>query len=129
MGLFAPGFKDLGEIMRRMQRGLDAEAERFGMLGCSHWVAMERDYANSICFIMYFQAEKYVSVPSQWLSLTVSRGLQDFARSKLHKDAYMWWSRNGDKYPYIHMWQETYVSPPGHWRSSHTNGAPTLLRE
>jgi hypothetical protein len=61
MGLFAPGFKDLGDIMRRMQRGLDAEAERYGLLGCSPWVAMERDYANSICFIMYFSAEKYVS--------------------------------------------------------------------
>ena len=71
-----------------------------------------------------------VCLPSKSMAvLTVSRGLKDFAHSELHKEAYMWWAKNGDKYPYIHMWQETYVSPPGHWRSSHTNGAPTLLRE
>jgi len=82
------------------------------MLGCSPWVAMERDYANGINFIMYFKDEK---------------GLQDFAQSELHKEGWMWWAKNGTKYPHIHMWQETYVSPPGHWHNGHTNGAPTLL--
>lgn len=62
--MFGPGFKQLGDTMRKMQRGLDAEAEKYGMLGCSPWVAMERDYANGINFIMYFKDEKLVSLQS-----------------------------------------------------------------
>jgi hypothetical protein len=70
MGLFAPGFKDLGDIMRGMQRRLDAEAEKYGLLGSSPWVAMERSYANSLCFIMYFQAEKCVPPPHHLLHMS-----------------------------------------------------------
>jgi hypothetical protein len=38
-----------------------------------------------------------------------------------------WWSKVQATHPYISIYHETFVSPPGHWETIYVNMKPTLM--
>ena len=65
LGTFAPGFKETGEFMMRMQKDINERAEEYGMLGSSMWMAAERDTNNGNMAVMYFKDSEYASDTSR----------------------------------------------------------------
>jgi hypothetical protein len=55
MGILAPGFKQLGDYMAKMQEDLNLRAEEYGLLNSSLWVGGERSSGNEIMHAMYFK--------------------------------------------------------------------------
>jgi Domain of unknown function (DUF4188) len=62
LGILAPGFKETGEFMMRMQKDISKRAEEYGMLGSSMWMATERDTSNGNMSVMYFKESEYASL-------------------------------------------------------------------
>ena len=112
LGLLAPGFKDLGDYMDKMQQELNDRAEEFGLLGSSHWLESGRETGNEQLFLMYFRD---------------TAGLHAYAHGELHREGWAWWNRTMAQHPHIAIWHEAYEAPAGAWESIYVNTRPTLL--
>jgi Domain of unknown function (DUF4188) len=55
------------------------------------------------------------------------RGLHRYTLDPLHREAWTWWNKSFQKYPYIHIWHEVYVVPKGNYEAVYANGHPSLL--
>jgi hypothetical protein len=55
LGPLAPGFKETGDFMMRMQKDIDERAEEYGLLGSSFYLAADRETANGNMTVMYFK--------------------------------------------------------------------------
>jgi hypothetical protein len=54
-GVFAPGFKELGDYFGKMLKELDERAEEFGVLGTSGWTGTAKPASNNTMTIIYFK--------------------------------------------------------------------------
>jgi hypothetical protein len=55
LGVLAPGYKETGDFMMRMQKDVDERAEEYGFLGSSFYLAAERETSNGNMSVMYFK--------------------------------------------------------------------------
>jgi hypothetical protein len=113
MGILGPRFKELGGFFDKMQRDLDANAEKYGLLGASSWIGNgERATGNELLTVMYFKT---------------AEGVHAFAHDPLHREGWLWWNKIIASTPYISIWHELYVAPKGHYESIYVNSEPILL--
>ena len=113
LGLFAPGYKKLGDYFEAMTRDVEAQAETYEYLGSQHWVSEgQRDTNNELMSVMYFKT---------------SEGLHKYAHGPLHREGWNWWNKNLAKHPHIGIWHEVFVAPKGAWETIYINSQPLGL--
>jgi hypothetical protein len=114
LGLFAPGFKQLGDYMARMQKDVNRRAEEYGLLNSSLYVGAERSTGNELTYIMYFRNPE---------------GIHKYAHDDLHREAWVWYNKAATTTDLSHMtiFHEIFHSPAGNWETLYANSAPTLL--
>lgn len=58
LALFAPGMKEAGDYMKRMQKDLSDRADEYGLHGSSLWLGAAKETSNSIMSVMYFKNQE-----------------------------------------------------------------------
>jgi hypothetical protein len=111
LGLFAPGFKDLGKHFTKMTAELEKGTGDNGFLGASYW--LRRDSAGS----------ENVQV-SYWRSV---EDIHKFAHGPTHREAWKWWDRMVKDLDHIGINHEIYVADKGNWETIYVNFQPTML--
>jgi len=113
LGVLGPGFKQLGDYFTGMGKEVERDAEKYGFLGSSDWIANgERATGNEIMTVMYFKT---------------SEGLHAYAHGELHRKAWNWWNATYKEHPHISIWHEMYIVPAGHWETIYVNTRPLLM--
>ncbi|KAL9105667.1 MAG: hypothetical protein Q9187_008671 [Circinaria calcarea] len=110
LGIFAPGFKELGDLFQNMWIDAEADRAKSGYLGkTSTLMAIEHGAGTTILTISYWQSMAH---------------LQAFANSPVHRLGLNWWTKNHKEYPHIGIMHETYVVPWGNWENIYDNFHP-----
>lgn len=113
MGLFGPGFKELGDYFESMVNDVKANAVKYDFLGNSNWTAAEkRSTGNHLLNVMYFKSPE---------------GLHAFAHDELHREGWNWYNKHIHDYPHMSIYHEMFVVPKGHWESIYVNSEPMLM--
>jgi hypothetical protein len=111
LGMFAPGFKEVGEQFTAMMDELSVDASKHGFLGATNWVnAGLRTTSNEILNIMYFEDEV---------------ALHAYAHGPLHTKATEWWHKTAAEHKHIGIMHEVFASPKKHWEGVYLNYQPT----
>ncbi|KAL3459674.1 hypothetical protein BJX64DRAFT_264501 [Aspergillus heterothallicus] len=114
LGMLAPGAKTLGDHATKMVADMSADAEKYGLLGLSHWTKQEDGAGNETMFIFYLRDYD---------------GLHRFAHDKVHMDGVVWWTQIVKDHPHIAIFHETYVVPKGQWENIYINSKPTGMAD
>jgi len=113
MGVLGPGFKELGDFFTKMAKEVERDAEKYGFLGSSDWLANgERPTGNETMTVMYFKT---------------SEGLHAYAHGELHRKGWKWWNDTYKQHPHLSIWHEMFVAPAGHWETIYVNTRPLLM--
>ncbi|KAF2670082.1 hypothetical protein BT63DRAFT_424047 [Microthyrium microscopicum] len=112
MGILAPGFKEVGDYMIKMQKDSSARAQEYGLLASSAWMSTERDSSNEVMYVMYFRN---------------TEGLHKYAHDDLHRQAWNWWNKTYKQHEHISIWHEVFAAPAKSWETLYANSHPTLL--
>jgi hypothetical protein len=58
LSLLAPGFKEAGDFMQRMQKDLSDRADEYGLHGSSLWLGAAKETSNGVMSVMYFKNQE-----------------------------------------------------------------------
>ncbi|KAK8212463.1 hypothetical protein IWZ01DRAFT_502201 [Phyllosticta capitalensis] len=113
LGLFAPGFKELGDYFQKMTLDIEARSEEYGLIGQTNY-AQQGDCSTSAdtMSVMFFENIE---------------GVHKFAHDKLHRDGWHWWNENLSSFGHLAIWHEMFYSPAGHWEGIYVNSHPRGL--
>ena len=110
MGMFAPGYKELGDRFDSMLYQLQSNffspirlsayqysivqtektGDQFGFLGATRYIGCnERATNNDIMSMLFFKT---------------ADGLRDFAHSPIHREAWQWWNASLKSHPHLSIW-------------------------
>jgi len=110
LGLFADGWKELGDYFKRMVSEIEKNAEEYGYLGAQGWTADgERATSNETMTVMFFKSPE---------------GIHKYAHGQLHKEGWQWWNKTESKHAHIGIWHEIFVAPKGMWETIYINSQP-----
>ncbi|KAJ5465334.1 uncharacterized protein N7458_001020 [Penicillium daleae] len=110
LGIFGPGYQQVGDYMTKMQNHLSKNADKFGYLGHTTWIeANGRTTANAVMTATYFR--------------TVEE-LHKFAHSPLHKKVWRWWNSIAKTHPHLSINHEMYHAPEDCWETIYANCHP-----
>ncbi|KAH0544909.1 hypothetical protein FGG08_000989 [Glutinoglossum americanum] len=129
LGMFAPGFKEIGDYFREMIENLERDPEEFGwgnqtanplptpgentVLGASSWINLsDRTSSNELMTVCYFRNVTY---------------LHAFAHGPAHRAAWNWWNKHVAGLSHIAIMHELYQTPPHAWENIYINYRPTGL--
>ncbi|KAL2788135.1 hypothetical protein BJX66DRAFT_340528 [Aspergillus keveii] len=113
LGIFGPGFKQVGDYMTKMQNDLSDNADKYGYLGTTTWIeADSRTTANAIMTATYFRTLE---------------DLHDYAYSPLQKEAWRWWNGITKSHPHLSINHELYHAPENCWDTIYANSHPLGL--
>jgi heme-degrading monooxygenase HmoA len=113
MGAFAPGYKELGDYFKKMQKDMESRADEYGFLGGSDWIAHgERPTGNHLLTVMYFKS---------------AEGIHKWAHDPMHREGWAWWNKNVEKFSHLSIYHEIFVAPKGHWETIYINSDPMLM--
>ncbi|CAK7210109.1 hypothetical protein SCUCBS95973_000680 [Sporothrix curviconia] len=121
LGVFAPGARAMTRLFRATLAALDEDRAVYGLLGGDLFRggASTRASNDTILLVLYFRSVE---------------GLQQFAGSKAHREAFRWLrevtapGENGEqRYPHLSAFHETFVVPAGGYETLYINTAPILL--
>ncbi|EPE08702.1 hypothetical protein F503_04289 [Ophiostoma piceae UAMH 11346] len=87
-------------------------SNNYGLIGANLFRGGERASNDTIFLVLYFDNVD---------------GLQKFARSPVHKQAYRWLNENRRRYPHLSAFHETFCVPAGCFETLYINTAPILL--
>ncbi|KAK5690725.1 hypothetical protein LTR17_025850 [Elasticomyces elasticus] len=111
LGIFGPGFKELGDYFDSMAKNLDKHSEEFGFLGMTAWANTgDSKTCPEILSVGYFRNVE---------------GLHKFAHSEHHMGGWNWWNKDIAKMPHTSIYHEIYHAPPGNWESIYVNSRAT----
>ncbi|KAL2838980.1 hypothetical protein BJY01DRAFT_219557 [Aspergillus pseudoustus] len=110
LGPLAPGAKGLDDRVKKMIDAMTADAEKYGVLGVSHWIKQEAAAGNEVMYIFYLRDYD---------------ALHRFAHDEIHMDGVVWWTRIVKNHPHIAIFHETYVVQKGQWENIYINSKPT----
>ncbi|PYI12792.1 hypothetical protein BO99DRAFT_408016 [Aspergillus violaceofuscus CBS 115571] len=114
LGMFAPGWRDLGAYNQRMLAAMTADAEKYGLLGVSHWTKDAAAAGNESMWVFYLRDYD---------------ALHRFAHDEVHMAGVRWWARVVKAHPHIAIYHETYLVNPGQWENIYINSEPTGLAD
>lgn len=111
LGIFAPGWQEMGDYFSRMSTDLQNRKDEYGLISMSGWRAGDRPTNNSMLLTFYFRNVE---------------GLNKFAHDKLHREAWdgyykSAWQKN------IGIYHETFIVRPGDYETLYVNTSPVLL--
>ncbi|KAL2256726.1 hypothetical protein VTK26DRAFT_1222 [Humicola hyalothermophila] len=106
LGIFAKGFREVGEHLDAMIVDLHEHGEKYGFLGNTRWIGNERETNNQVMTICYFRTME---------------GLHNFAHGPIHRKAWDWWNNVTKTFPYLSIMHEVYHAPKGHWENIYAN--------
>jgi heme-degrading monooxygenase HmoA len=107
LGMFGPGFKEVGDRFREMVTELSADASRHGFLGASDWLnAGTRTSGNEFMSILYFEDEE---------------ALHRYAHGPMHSETMLWWRQNEDKLHQIGIMHEVFAAKRKGWEGVYVN--------
>jgi len=113
LGMFAPGYKEVGDYFKNMITLLDKEPTKWGFLGSSAWLSCsDRGVASEYMSMVYFETEEY---------------LHAWAHGPLHTDAMEWWQRTQAEHKHIAIMHEVYATSKNNWEGVYINYHPTGL--
>jgi len=113
LGMFGPGFKEIGDYMNRMQAELDSTPKTHGFLGASSWLSSaDRGTSSEAMTLMYFES---------------SEALHAYAHGPLHTETMEWWSRMVKDIPHLAIMHEVFAAPKHSWEGVYLNYHPTGL--
>lgn len=113
LGIFNPGYMKVGDYFKKMNKELDADADKYGYLGASTWLsAGDRGVSSETMGILYFKS---------------SEALHEYAQSPLHTEAMQWWSSDLKKLDMTAIMHEIFVAPKSGWEGIYVNYHPTGL--
>lgn len=111
LGMFADGFKEVGDYFESLCAELDKNASSLGFLGNSSWLyAGERGVSSEFMSIVYFDSPE---------------SLHAYAHGPLHTEAMEWWQKTEKKHKHIGIMHEVYASPRTGWEGIYVNYHPT----
>lgn len=110
LGLLAPGFYELSQRVMAMQRELNADPVRHGLLGSSSWIKQDDPDTNENMTVFYLRDYD---------------ALHQFAHGKLHVEGMKWWTDIVKDHPHLSIYHETYIVPKGQWENIYINSKPT----
>ncbi|KAK8859418.1 hypothetical protein PGQ11_010152 [Apiospora arundinis] len=114
-GIFAPGFREVGNYMETMRATLEDSDDGVGhgFLGQTMYLAAnERETGNQLMMLSYFRSADDVHA---------------FAHGPIHRKAWEWWTDITQKHPHLSIRHELYMVPAGHWENIAINSHPTGL--
>lgn len=109
MGLFAPGFKNVGDFIQNMWKDAEANREKWGYLGKTNPMPMATAGGNALVTISYWKDIEH---------------LHAFALGPTHRLGWDWWAAQNKKYPHLGIMHETYAVPKGAWENIYQNCHP-----
>ena len=113
LGMFAPGFKEVGDYFQTMSAELDKQATALGYMGQSQWLsAGDRGVSSEYMSMVYFES---------------SEKLHEYAHGPLHTDAMEWWQRTAKQHKHIAIMHEVFAAPKNSWEGVYINYHPTGL--
>lgn len=111
LGMFAPGFKGVGDRFEAMTRDISLDASRHGFLGSSSWInAGERTTSNEAAIMLYFENEEY---------------LHAYAHGPMHNKAMQWWRETEKEHPSVGISHEMFAAPKHGWEAVYLNYHPS----
>jgi hypothetical protein len=113
LGMFAPGYKAVGDRFEAMVREMSADASTHGFLGASSWInASERSTSNEFASMLYFQNEEY---------------LHAYAHGKMHSETMLWWreEEKAGRVKHVGIMHEVFACPEQGWEGIYLNYHPT----
>jgi hypothetical protein len=136
LGMFAPGFKQLGDYFRDLSVAQSEGAADNGckskprfvsrslevrlMLNCPHFAVLgQSSWSNADSN----STPEFLSI-SYWRSI---EELHAFAQSPLHREAWAWWNRTLKEHDFIAIYHEVYAVDSQKWESIYINCQPTGL--
>ena len=148
MGIFAPGFKEVGDFFQEMWNDILADQEKWGRkksLLFSHTVHhfsilyLFGDQKNSHLLAVIGKSTTLVSLPSTsnsgpalinlsyWKS---AAHLHAYASSPTHRRGLDWWFSTAKKrYPHLGIMHETFEAPKGKYENVYDGFEPTGMGE
>jgi len=113
LGIFGPGYTEIGDYFKAMIAQLDKEAATNGYLGSSAWLSCaDRGVASEFMSMVYFENEER---------------LHEFAHGLLHTEATEWWTKTVKQHDHLSIMHEIYAAPRRSWEGVYQNYAPTGL--
>ncbi|KAK3312831.1 hypothetical protein B0H66DRAFT_381233 [Apodospora peruviana] len=140
LGVFGPGYNQIGEFMSEMQADLHKHADELGceyqlpsrfrfclmvdegkssdfgiitVLGSTAWVNLgERATSNQIMVICYFRS---------------AQAIHDYAHGPVHRRAWNWWNSIVKTHPHLSIMHEMYHVPKKNWENIYVNYHVTSL--
>ncbi|EYE99719.1 monooxygenase fmaE [Aspergillus ruber CBS 135680] len=107
LGIFGPGYQQIGEFQNKMLAQLDGNAEKYGFLGSTTYLeATARQTSNQIITACYFRSLEE---------------LHRYAHSSLHREAWNWWNGVTKTHPHLSISHEVYHAPRGCWENIYVN--------
>ena len=119
LGMFADGFKEVGDYFESMSKEMDRDPTLHGYLGQSSWLsAADRGVSSEFMSIVYFNSPE---------------SLHNYAHGPLHTKAMEWWQRTAEKHKHIGIMHEVFAAPKNSWEgiyvNYHTTGMGATLKE
>lgn len=112
LGMFGPGYNELGDYFTSMSAELDANAEEHGFLGQTAWQSAsdKRSSRGEVGANLYFKSAEH---------------LHAYAHGPLHTKGMQWWMATKPKH--VGIMHEIFVAPKGSWEGVYVNYHPTGL--
>ncbi len=113
LGMFAPGFKEVGERFTWMTKEMEKSPTEHGFLGASTWInSGDRGYSSEVMVIIYFESMHH---------------LHTYAHGTRHTETMQWWQANADKLKHVGIMHEVFAAPKHSWEGIYVNYHPTGL--
>ncbi|KAE8142866.1 hypothetical protein BDV38DRAFT_234171 [Aspergillus pseudotamarii] len=110
LGIFAPGFAEVNKKVIAMNREMNSDPVKYGLLGVSTWGKQDDSAGNEVMAIYYLRDYD---------------ALHRFAHGSLHVEGMRWWTEIVKDHPHIAIYHETYIVPKGKWENIYINAKPT----
>lgn len=111
LGMFGPGFKEVGDYFDAMMEELSSDATQHGFLGSTTWLnATHRTTSNEVANILYFENED---------------AMHAYAHGSLHTKTMLWWHENAEKMKHVGIMHEVFACARKGWEGVYMNYHPT----
>lgn len=131
MGLFAPGFKTLGDYFQNMWKDAEANREKWG---CEYWKSIRDRYGADLTIDLGKANTMPMATAGGNALVTISywkdiEHLHAFAQGPTHRLGWDWWAAHNKAHPHIGIMHETYAVPKGSWENIYQNCHPIGMGE
>lgn len=113
LGIFSPGFKEVGDYFASFIREMNTDPTRYGYLGSNTLLSANGDQATGAesMGLVYFENEQK---------------LHEFAHGPSHTAAVEWYMRNGGRdFAHTGLMHEAFAAPRNGWEGIYLNFKPT----